>query len=71
MDDGSLGCDIESVDETLQEELIELKYNDECNYKFERSWITKLWLSNITKQLYPKMWSEMVNTAILSNLLFG
>ena len=54
------GCDIESVDENLQKELIELKCNDECNYKFERGGITELWLSNTTKQLYPKMWSEMV-----------
>ena len=54
------GCDIESVDKNLQEELIELKFNDECNYKFEREGITELWLSNTAKQLYPKMWSEMV-----------
>ena len=54
------GCDVESVDENLQEELIELKCNDERNYKFERGGITELWQSNTTKQLYPKMWSEMV-----------
>ena len=54
------GCDVESVDENLQEELIELKCNDERNYKFERGGITELWQSNTTKQLYPKMWSETV-----------
>ena len=48
------------VDENLQEELIELKCNDECNYKFEKRGITEKWLSNTTEQLYPKMWSEMV-----------
>ena len=36
------GCDIESVNENLQEELIELKCNDECNYKFQRGGITEL-----------------------------
>ena len=55
------GCDVESVDENLQEELIELKGNGKCNYKFERDGITELWLSNSTKQLYPKMWSELIN----------
>ena len=54
------GCEIESVNESLQEELIELKCNDECNHKFERGGTTELWLSNTTKQLYLKMWSEMV-----------
>ena len=54
------GCDIESVDENLQEELIELKCNDECNYKFERGGITELSLSNTIKQLYSKMWFKMV-----------
>ena len=39
------GCDIESVDKNLQEKLIELKCDDECNYKFERGGITELWLS--------------------------
>ena len=58
--DYAIGCDIESVDENLQEQLIELKCNDECNYKFERGGITELWLSNTTKQLYTKTWSEMV-----------
>ena len=39
-------CDIESVDKNLQEELIELKCDDECNYKSERGGMTELWLSN-------------------------
>ena len=44
----------------MQEEIIELKCNDECNYKFERGGITELCQSNTTKQLFPKMWFEMV-----------
>ena len=39
-------CDIESVDKNLQEELIKLKCNDECNYKYERGGITELWQLN-------------------------
>ena len=35
------GYDIESVHENLQEELIELKCNVECNYKFVRGEITE------------------------------
>ena len=38
----SFGCDIESVNKNLQEELIERKCNDECNYKFEKGGITEL-----------------------------
>ena len=54
------GCDIESVNENLQQEHIELKCNDEYNYKFEKEGTTELWLSNTAKQLYPKMWSDIV-----------
>ena len=37
------GCDIKSVDENRQEELIKLKCNGECQYKFERGEITELY----------------------------
>ena len=61
MNDGSLYWGVESVDENMQEELIELKSNDKCQYKFESGGITELWLSNTTKQLYDiQNWSEMV-----------
>ncbi len=52
------GCDIESVSENIQEQLAELKCNDECKYK-ERGRITELWLLNTAKHLYPNMWSEI------------
>ena len=35
-------CVIKGVDENMQEELIEVKRNGECNYKFERDVITEL-----------------------------
>ncbi len=53
------GCDMETVSDNIQEELIELKCNDECKYKFERGGITELSLSKTAKQMYPNMWSEM------------
>ena len=53
-------CDIESVDENMKEEFIQLKCIYERNYKFGRGGITDLWLSNTAKQLYPKPWSGMV-----------
>ena len=43
----SFDCDIESVHENMQEELIELKCNDECTYKFERCGITELYAYQI------------------------
>ena len=49
------GCDIKSVDENMQEKLIELKCNDECKYKFERGGITKLYGYQIQQNSYiPK-----------------
>ena len=36
------GCDIKSVHEIMQEELIELKCNGECKYKFERDGMPEL-----------------------------
>ena len=47
----SFCCDIESVDENLQGERIELKCNDECKYKFERGRLAELWLS-IQQNIY-------------------
>ena len=48
------GCDMESVNENMQEELIEPKCNDECNCNFERGEITELWLSNTTNSYIQK-----------------
>ena len=47
-------CDKESVDENMQEELIELKCNDECKYKFERGGITELYGYQKEKKAIPK-----------------
>ena len=46
------GCDIESVDENMQEEFIELKCNDECKHKFERGGITELYGYQIQQNIY-------------------
>ena len=46
------GCDIERVNENMQEELIELKCNDKCKHKFERCEISELYGYQIQQNSY-------------------
>lgn len=52
-------CDPLSAHENIQEEIIEIKCNDELQIKFKRETLCAFWQSNTVKSLYPNLWSQM------------
>ncbi|GFR09204.1 uncharacterized protein TNCT_523721 [Trichonephila clavata] len=56
--------DVNEVDIVFQEEILELKYDEESKNSFNKHGITKLWQNKKMLKLYPKMWENMKNILI-------
>ncbi|GFQ90633.1 hypothetical protein TNCT_294321 [Trichonephila clavata] len=51
--------DVNEVDIVFQEEILELKYDEESKNSFNKHGIAKLWQNKKMPKLYPKMWENM------------
>ncbi|GFQ71808.1 SCAN domain-containing protein 3 [Trichonephila clavata] len=56
--------DVNEVDIVFQEEILELKYDEESKNSFNKHGIAKLWQNKKMPKLYPKMWENMKNILI-------
>ncbi|GFR05335.1 uncharacterized protein TNCT_255161 [Trichonephila clavata] len=56
--------DVNEVDIVFQEEILELKYDEESKNPFNKHGIAKLWQNKKMPKLYPKMWENMKNILI-------
>lgn len=54
------GSPLESAPDNLQEELIELRCDEEALYRFKKDKFYGLWLSETSKKKYPILWENFV-----------
>ena len=52
-------CDPQTVNENVQEEVIELKNHDVLEMSFKAETFNAFWQSSTVKALYPKLWSHI------------
>ncbi|XP_029655244.1 protein ZBED8-like [Octopus sinensis] len=57
-------CVPEDMNETIQEEIIELKYNEEYIHRFQQDGISKFWQSKDLQMKFPNLWKEMSNVLL-------